>query len=271
MADVRSLLRSELASRKGSSSQTGRAPNRVTKKRKVDSGEDLARKKLRHAHGDQLLASAQIVQPPSAQALEESEELVEQSEQEITGPEFPPESELVENMTPMSVQPSDTAAVTPDQPTEAAKQTVDEDEWAAFEREVVAPTRLPQGPAALAAKATILAAPISAEQLAAQQEKDNEVLAQTREAEAEGEREDAARFMEDELDEMDQLEERVRRLKDMREELRKKKTMGGADDHRLDVPVFASELQEDPTKNDNSDDDDDDGEEDDDWENWRIK
>ncbi|PLB55330.1 hypothetical protein P170DRAFT_432870 [Aspergillus steynii IBT 23096] len=273
MADVRSLLRSELASRKGSSPQTGRAPNRVTKKRKVDSGEDLTRKKLRQTNGDQLLAHAQTVQPPSAQALE-SEENVEQSDQDVAGPDLPPEEDLVEDTEEVGAQPSEPTAVTSNPPTEPPKQAVDEDEWAAFERDVVAPTRVPQAPAALAATATISAAPVTAEQLAAQQEQDKQTAARSREAEAEGEREDAARFMEDEFDEMDQLEERVRRLKHMREELRKKRSVEGADASQMDLSTSAGELQKDQAKNDNSEgeeDDDDEDEDDDDWDNWRFR
>lgn len=273
MADVRSLLRNELASRKGSSPQTGRAPNRVTKKRKVDSGEDLTRKKLRQANGDQLLAHAQTVQPPSAQALE-SEENVEPSDQDAAGPELPPEDDIVQDAGEVDAQPSESPAVASYPPTESPKQSIDEDEWAAFERDVVAPTRVPQAPAALSASATITAAPITAEQLAAQQERDNETAARSREAEAEREREDAARFMEDEFDEMDQLEERVRRLKHMREELRKKRAVDGVDANQMDLTTSTGELQGEQVKNDSNEeeeDDDDDVDDDDDWDNWRFR
>lgn len=273
MADVRSLLRSELASRKGSSPQTGRAPNRVTKKRKVDSGEDLTRKKLRQTNGDQLLAHAHTVQPPSAQVLE-AEESVEHSDHEAAGPELPTAEDVVPDTEEVSAQPSESPAVALNPPTESPKQGVDEDEWAAFERDVVAPTRVLQAPAALAASATITAAPITTEQLAAQQERDNQTAARSREAEAEGEREDAARFMEDEFDEMDQLEERVRRLKHMREELRKKRAVDGTDTNQMDLSTSTGELQEDQTKNNNSEDeeeDDDDDDDDDDWDNWRFR
>ena len=56
MADVRSLLRNELASRKGSSPNT--AGNRVSKKRKVDNGDGVMRKKLRATDLETVEAAA---------------------------------------------------------------------------------------------------------------------------------------------------------------------------------------------------------------------
>ncbi len=100
---------------------------------------------------------------------------------------------------------------------------IDEDEWAAFERDVATPPPDPGLPSALTAEATITAAPITAAELAAQsQEEANIQSKERREAEIEGEKEDAARALEEEFDEMEGLEERVRRLREMREELRKK-------------------------------------------------
>ena len=56
MADVRSLLRNELASRKGSSPNTN--GNRVSKKRKVDNGDGVMRKKLRSTDLETVEAAA---------------------------------------------------------------------------------------------------------------------------------------------------------------------------------------------------------------------
>lgn len=66
MADVRSLLRNELASRKGASPNT--TGNRVSKKRKVDNGEGIMRKKLRSTDLEAVQAAA------SAQGAEASAE-----------------------------------------------------------------------------------------------------------------------------------------------------------------------------------------------------
>lgn len=247
MADIRKLLRNELATRKGTT-QTGNTTNRVTKKRKVDVGDDSIRKKIKPAGMTAQQEASQAIQPPSAQ------DLGEDAEKETAGPEFPSE--------PEDEQEAKDTDQSDEKPFANEPQTVDEDEWAAFEREVAEPSRAPQAPAAIAAPATISAAPITAEQIAEQNEKVKNTT-QTREAQAEGEREDAARFMEDEFDEMEQLEERVRRMKQKREELRAKR----ASEEAESVPPPASESDGNANDEDDNDDDDDD----DDWDDWRFK
>ncbi|KAJ6108130.1 hypothetical protein N7523_009453 [Penicillium sp. IBT 18751x] len=248
MADVRSLLRNELASRKGASPNT--AGNRISKKRKVDNGEGVMRKKLRSTDLETVQAAA-IAQGagPSAEGTAEEDVLEPVEETEVEEP-------LAEKQQTASTSAQQTA--TPPPPQESSG-TVDEDEWAAFEREVVAPTRISHAPAAVAAEATISAAPVSNEELAEQQKTEKASAGRTREAELEGEREDAARFMEEEFDEMDQLEERVRRLKHMREELRQKR----AKDQTRDVPMVSEDQRV-----AESDSDEDDDEE---WDDWRFK
>lgn len=88
---------------------------------------------------------------------------------------------------------------------------VNEDEWAAFERDV-APLVQPDYSAA-----TISAAPVSAAQLEAEAEKDKRRL---KDAEAQDEKEDEERRIEEEFDVMEEMEERVRKLKEKREALR---------------------------------------------------
>ncbi|KAL2861686.1 hypothetical protein BJX68DRAFT_223074 [Aspergillus pseudodeflectus] len=276
MADVRSLLRNELASRRGTS-QTGSTPNRVTKKRKVDPTESTTRKKVRHTDPEQLLANAQIL-PPSAQIVaeaEEEEDDVEALPQDVMSTDnTPTQLDIVEETVETTTQVLETTSIPPAE-APAVPQAVDEDEWAAFEREVAAPTRVPpQKPAALAAAATISAAPITTEELAALQQKENEEMRRNREAEAEGEREDAARFLEEEFDEMEQLEERVRRLKQMREQLRMKRATDSAEPIQVDEAAAPPEqaakaaLNGDKSEDEEDDDDDDD---DDDWDNWRFR
>ncbi|KAI4172764.1 MAG: hypothetical protein LQ343_003356 [Gyalolechia ehrenbergii] len=95
---------------------------------------------------------------------------------------------------------------------------VDEDEWAAFQREIASP---PPEPSALTAAADISAAPITAAELAAQwREQASRQAKERAEAEVEGEKEDAARQLEEEFEEMAGLEDRVRRLREKREKLR---------------------------------------------------
>ncbi|OQD73877.1 hypothetical protein PENDEC_c013G04852 [Penicillium decumbens] len=253
MADVRSLLRNELASRKGTSPNT--AGNRVSKKRKVDSGEGMMRKKLRSTDLEAVQAAASVQgTEPSAEDTAEHDVSEPIDEDDMTGSGQP----LDENQ--RVAAPA--AQQIPSAPQEAAG-AVDEDEWAAFEREVAAPARMPHAPAAIAAEATISAAPVSNEELAAQQEREKASTGRTREAELEGEREDAARFMEEEFDEMDQLEERVRRLKHMREELRQKR----AEDQTRHISTVAEQQPAGTAESDSDDDED----EDEDWDDWRFK
>ncbi|KAJ5093776.1 hypothetical protein N7456_009637 [Penicillium angulare] len=256
MADVRSLLRNELASRKGTSPNT--AGNRVTKKRKVDNSDGVMRKKLRSTSLESVQEASSGPQgsSPSAEGSARGEGLDPVEENHVAGP-LPVEDDDEEAS---SVVPQPSSSVQPG-PTQLQNSSgvVDEDEWAAFEREVAVPSRNTQVPTALSSAATISVAPISAGEIAAQQEQDTTTTARAREAELDGEREDAARLMEEEFDEMDQLEERVRRLKHMREELRQKR----ARDEAQDRPMAVEDQR---TAESDSDDD-----EDEDWDDWRFK
>ncbi|KAJ5173299.1 hypothetical protein N7492_005892 [Penicillium capsulatum] len=255
MADVRSMLRNELASRKGTS-QPNTTGNRISKKRKVDNGDGLMRKKLRSTDLEAFEAASgsQSAQSPSTADTSENEGPGPVEEDTITGPELPDAEEHNTGTATTAPVPTNTA------PSQEASKAVDEDEWAAFEREVAAPSRVPHVPAALAADATISAAPVSTEELATQQERDKTSTARAREAEFEGEREDAARFMEEEFDEMDQLEERVRKLKHMREELRQKRAN---DDATRDQSMITEEQRTAESEGDEEDDED--------WDDWRFK
>lgn len=93
--------------------------------------------------------------------------------------------------------------------------TINEDEWAAFERDVA--------PLAQAdySTATIEAAPVSTAEVEASKQ---ESLRRTHnEDEAEEEKVDESRRMEEEFDYMEEMEERVKRLRDRREALRNTK------------------------------------------------
>jgi len=108
------------------------------------------------------------------------------------------------------------------QPTPSAVQpdAVDDSELAAFEREL-ADLEASQAPInALHSAATISAAPMTAEEIAAQAREEQSAQRGKRDAEIEDEREDAARLLEDEFEEMEELEERVKKLRERREALR---------------------------------------------------
>ncbi|KAL8940516.1 MAG: hypothetical protein Q9216_002766 [Gyalolechia sp. 2 TL-2023] len=105
---------------------------------------------------------------------------------------------------------------------------VDEDEWAAFQREIASP---PPEPSAFTSAADISAAPMTAAELAAQSHEQASRQAKERiEAEVEGEKEDAARQLEEEFEDMAELEDRVRRLKEKREKLRVRTGEGAGED-----------------------------------------
>jgi zinc finger protein 830 len=134
--------------------------------------------------------------------------------------------------------------------------TVDELEWAAFEADIAA-VDVPEVDDGV----VISAQPLSAAELAAQSTADaNRQRKEKAEAELEGDKEDAARKMEDELDEMEGLEERVRKMREKREALRRKES----------VVQLSSVASQEPKQNIEEDDDDDD-DEDDDWDGFRLK
>jgi len=270
MANVRSLLRNELVSR-GVVSQSGSVATRVTKKRKIESNSDeLVRKKSRGVlpTPKDLPSDSQASVTPEPTATDNNEQEEDTDTAHISSEEaadlaLTPEDER-------DVEEPISAASTTQTPSEAPQgglKTVDEDEWAAFEREVVAPTRFTRAPPAAMAAATISAAPVSAQEIIAQQRKEREELARAREADVEGEKEDAARLLEEEFDEMEQLEERVRRLKEKREELRKRRTEDG---QALDATVESGppdNLEGDNRDSDESGSDEDSGG----WEDWRFR
>ncbi|KAI6834077.1 hypothetical protein KC340_g2798 [Hortaea werneckii] len=103
----------------------------------------------------------------------------------------------------------------------ATDDAVDEAELAAFERELAAMEQPSDAAAAIQADATISAAPLTAEELAAQAREEQSAQRGRRDAELEDEREDAALALQEEFEEMDSLEQRLRKLREKREALRK--------------------------------------------------
>lgn len=197
--------------------------------------------------------------------------------------ELPPASSLVPNssskpdLPPQSLQATDDIQQQP-QPQAQTQQEVDEDEWAAFEREV-APLAVAQEPMAQTLAnyegATITAAPMSAAQIAQQADEDKRRRLDT---EAEDEKEDEGRRLEEEFDVMEEMEERVRKLREKREALRNialaKEGSALAQDQEQPVstaleakpaPDESTNLlpDENHDHNDDNDDDDDDDDEDD--------
>lgn len=137
-------------------------------------------------------------------------------------------------------------------------QAIDEDEWAAFEREVATP---PPIASVLTSQATISAAPLSASEIAAQDREQASLQKKERmEAVTEGENEDAARRLEDEFEEMAGLEEKLRRLREQREALRKQ--IKGVDEDARMMSEEGNDADVDHGDDSASEDDDDD------WDGW---
>jgi zinc finger protein 830 len=150
--------------------------------------------------------------------------------------------------------------------------SVNEDEWAAFEADIAAT----EVSAAAPYDDSVISAPaMSAADLAAKdKQEEHNRRREKQEAELEGDKEDAARRMEDELQEIEGLEQRVKKLKDMREALRGKSKAGLAE-----VPG-ASTLGGDTSKGhtlkneeaeEAEEEEEEDEEDEDDWVGFRMK
>ena len=150
--------------------------------------------------------------------------------------------------------------------TKPPSEPVNEDEWAAFERDIAKSEspRPPTNSTALNATADIAAAPTTSESSNVQPEGDPGVQRkERREAETEGEREDATRALEEEFDEMEDLEARIKRLREKREELRVRREDGG-EQHNQEGESGSIHVTETRVGDESSEDDDDV----DDWDQW---
>ena len=192
-------------------------------------------------------------------------------------------SELPTNLKSSPPTPSSNAFAAP---SAAPAPTIDEAEWAAFEADLQNQPAFPSPPPplgassknVLTAEATISAAPVSTEELAARSREEASVQGKSkREEEIEGEKEDAARQMEEEFDEMEKLEERLRRLKERKERVLRGKDEDeeeGGDAVEADVVEGAKGEQEGENRaavvDDEDDEDDDDNYDDDDFA-WGLR
>src|SRR6201995_3180946 len=202
MADVRAMLRAERAARApAKGNQYSQTPS--GKKRKADEqgpGNEDNHKRTKPSSGDSSVGEEYLQET----SLNEPISLI-QPEESAVEPNFDVESQLNRSTST------------------AAARAVDEDEWAAFERDVATlPTSPPRLNAlnVLKSSAAISAAPMTAAEL---EERRKEELKQERvkkEEDEEAEKEEAADRLVEEFEEMEALEERVRKLKEMREKLR---------------------------------------------------
>ncbi|KAK3401563.1 hypothetical protein B0T20DRAFT_117437 [Sordaria brevicollis] len=126
---------------------------------------------------------------------------------------------------PPTSQPTPTSAPpTTSEPTPAPADApqVDDDLWASFEADLLAPPKPPAAAALAEGDAVISAAPVSAAEAAAAKSHDEEqsLRRAAKDIEIEDEREEATRALEAEFEVMEELEARARRLRERREALR---------------------------------------------------
>ncbi|KAL8660098.1 MAG: hypothetical protein Q9226_000090 [Calogaya cf. arnoldii] len=196
-----------------------------SKKRKADddsSDEDTRKRTRAQDSSHSIEREEQIVTRPEI-TYREALSTEDQTQKRFRADE---ESQPNPPITDQEPQPNARPSISSIQPPAQTDNHINEDEWAAFQREVASP---PPEPSAFTAAADISAAPMTAAELAAQSREQASRQAKERmEADLEGEKEDAARQMEEELDEMAELEDRVRRLREKRELLRVQRGEGKA-------------------------------------------
>ena len=233
-----------------------RAVSAGSKKRKADDGDDDSRKRTRPVVDVPGGFFDETIEPDkaSSQPVAEVKDIAtKQGDAAVKSPQVSHRTNGIAPELNSGNSPMNSTFQPPTAP-------IDEDEWAAFERDVATPPPDPTAPSALTAAATISAAPMTAAELAAQSREQASLQdRERREAEAEGEKEDAARALEDEFEEMEGLEERVRRLREKREELRlrnaKEIEEGLEDDGEKDVGGKRTvEVGEDEESEDEEDD-----------------
>ncbi|KAF4972778.1 hypothetical protein FZEAL_9519 [Fusarium zealandicum] len=153
-----------------------------------------------------------------------------------------------------------------DRPAAAALQ-VDDAEWAAFEADIAA-TSAPYDQDA------VISAPAMTAQEVAAADAEREEEAEKRRAQVdvdlEDEKEEATRALEEEFEEMEELEARVRRLKEKREALRKRGESFSQDVTAAKPTGLGKENIHAPVVEEKEDEDDDDDDEDD-WDGFRFR
>lgn len=137
---------------------------------------------------------------------------------------------------------------------------VDETEWAAFEADIAA-TKVPE----VNNDAVISAPAMTAAELARKSTEESNLQRSARiAADLEGEKEDAARKLEEQLEEQESLEQRVKRLREKREELRRKESVVQLKQIPTDIPTQPIPAAEEEEGSEDEDDDDE-------WDGFRMR
>ncbi|CAD6567780.1 MAG: hypothetical protein ASARMPRED_001138 [Alectoria sarmentosa] len=175
-----------------------------SKKRKASEGDDESRKRTRPVVEMPGEFFDEIIEANNGSRPQEPErESADEATKPLQG--FVRATDAAPNAGPVSTLPKSSSQIA----TVKNSNPIDEDEWAAFERDVATPPPDSSVASAFTAAATISAAPVTAAELAAQSREQASLQGrERREVEVEGEKEDAARALEEEFDEMEGLEER---------------------------------------------------------------
>lgn len=236
------------------------------RKRKADDGDEDSRKKTKPVDGlpDGFFDESSTTRSVGTDFTPEPENLNEEPQADTVSAEAAP-SEQTAHSAGVPAGFFDTSS----KGTPAPKTAIDEDEWAAFERDVATPPpEALAAPSALTAAATISAAPLTAAEIAARSREEASIQTkERREMELEGEKEDAALRLEEEFEEMEELEERVKRLRQKREELRRSKRERETSAQESTEAMDGVEGAEAEANGDEDDDDD----EDDEWDEWGLR
>ncbi|KAM0343474.1 hypothetical protein ACHAPU_008505 [Fusarium lateritium] len=151
----------------------------------------------------------------------------------------------------------------------ATEAAVDEAEWAAFEADIAATTAPYDEDAVISAPAMTAEETAAAE---AQKEEEAEKRRAQVDVDLEDEKEEATRALEEEFEEMEELEARVRRLKEKREALRKR---GGSSSQEAGLENMTSHGKENveipAIEEKDEEDEDEDEDEEDDWDVFRFR
>ncbi len=165
--------------------------------------------------------------------------------------------------------------------TSTAAAPIDEDEWAAFEADLVHGTAdqsssRPAAAAALLDSDAVISAPVmsAAEVAAKSQEEEQEKRRALVDIQIEDEKEDATRALETEFEVMEELEARARRLRERREALRVQGGNNGTSAAPVAVTTEAVGKEAAVLGKENSadqEDEDDEDDEEDDWDGFRFR
>lgn len=246
MADVRSLLRQERASRQQATrpARQSAAPTGASTSKKRKAAEFSLEERKKPKTGG--------AQDVSTGVAAEEDALVEETVQATAQADADGDAHMrTQSPAPQPPEPE------PQQPQPVPDQ--DDADLDAFMKEIDEAPQPQGGAFDRHTGAVIEAAPMTAAEIAAQAREEHSAQRGRKEEELEAEKEEAAQHLQDEFDEMEELEERVRKLREKREALRKAQVQSSTADIELLDPKPVG------IANEESESDDED------WDDWTFR